>query len=92
MVTEVNGVKSYTFGGKTDDLNAVERYVFRKDFGMGNMEVPAGTEISKTHGCIYYNGGLLSPEFQNVFKTLIEREKRQGWNYLKPDMPVYNKC
>ena len=92
MVTEINGVKSYTFEPKGDNINSVEKYVFKREWGFGNMAVPVGTEISKVHGCIYYNGGLLSTDLQQTFLQFIEQEKRNGFHFLKPDMPIYNKC
>lgn len=85
-------LKSYTFAPQGVSINDNERYVFKKDWGFGTMLVPAGMEISLTHGCVYYNGGLLSSDFQSVFLKLIQDEKRNGFVFLKPDMPVYNKC
>ena len=91
MVTENNGIKTYTFAPKSS-INDVEKYVFKKEWGFGNMAVPVGMEISVVHGCVYYNGGLLSAEYQQTFLRLIESEKRKGFQYLKPDMPIHNKC
>ena len=92
MVKEVNGVKSYTFGPQGVSINNNERYVFKRDWGYGNLEVKAGNQVSITHGCVYYNGGLISSELQPVFMNLIQNEKRNGFVFLRPDMPVYNKC
>lgn len=92
MVTENNGVKSYTFEPMGGNLNSVEKYVFKKEWGFGNMIIPTGSEISKVHGCVYYNGGLVSVDMQQMFLRFIESEKRNGFQFLKPDMPVHNKC
>lgn len=92
MVTENNGVKSYTFVPNGVGINDNERYVFKKEWGFGNMAIPAGSEISLTHGCVYYNGGLISHDMQPLFMKLIQDEKKYGFVFLKPDNPVYNKC
>lgn len=86
MENKNGGLKTYTFGPKND--GGSETYVFVKEWN----GLPAGNKVSKTHGCIYFNGGLQSPENATMFNRLIENEKRNGFHFLKPDMLIYNKC
>ena len=88
----MSGIKTYTFTPQGVGINDNERYVFKRDWGYGTMTVPAGSQVSITHGCVYYNGGLISSDLQPLFMNLIQSEKRNGFVFLKPDVPVYNKC
>lgn len=69
-----------------------EKYVFVKDLKTNQGTIPIGTELFYVNGVISLNGGMLSPEYQEVFKHLIIKETTNGWNYLKPDTPIFNKC
>ncbi len=51
----------------------------------GDNKIKAGTSIYLTNGVFYMDGGLLDQDFQEDFKTLIMREAKNGWNYLRPD-------
>lgn len=67
------------------------KYVVLKNIPLnedGSKNIPKGSEISVTHDCVYYNGGLLPVDFQEDFKKLITKEERDGWKYLHPDNPV----
>jgi hypothetical protein len=67
------------------------KYVVLKDIPLnkeGTKTIPKGSEISVTHDCVYFNGGLLPPDYQADFKTLITKEERSGWKYLHPDNPI----
>lgn len=69
-----------------------EKYTFVKDWLYDGKPIKAGNTIYITHGCVYFNGGLLAPSFQGIFMNLINHEKRNGFNYLKPEQLIYNKC
>lgn len=93
MVTENNGIRSYTFGpDNSNSVGGVEKYTVKREWGFGNFAIPEGSTISITHGCVYYNGGLLSSDFQPIFKKMIEDDKKNGFRFLRPDTPIYNKC
>lgn len=69
-----------------------EKFVFVKELKTNEGSIPVGSELFYVNGVVSLNGGMLTPEYQNVFKTLIANETSHGWNYLKPDTPIYNKC
>lgn len=62
------------------------KYTLVKDIPLGGDEkIKAGTSIYLTNGVFYMEGGLLDQDFQEDFGALLERESRNGWNYLTPD-------
>jgi hypothetical protein len=62
------------------------KYTLVKDIPLGgDNKIKAGTSIYLTNGVFYMDGGLLDQDFQEDFKTLIMREAKNGWNYLRPD-------
>ena len=69
-----------------------EKYTFVKDWQYNGNTITKGNVIYIAHGCVYYNGGLVPPSLQGVFMNLIVLEKRKGYNYLKPEKLIYNKC
>ena len=68
------------------------KYVFVKDWKTSGGIIPQGSDLTLTHGCVYFNGGLQSTVFANMFLSLIDNEERNGFNYLKPEKLIYNKC
>lgn len=69
-----------------------EKYTFVKDWVQPEGTINAGNVLTVTHGCIYFNGGLMPQVHQKLFGTLIATEKKNGFNYLKPEKLIYNKC
>lgn len=62
------------------------KYTLVKDIPLGGGEkIKAGTSIYLTEGVFYMEGGLLDQSFQEDFRTLLERETKYGFNYLRPD-------
>ena len=62
------------------------KYTLVKDIPLGGDEkIKAGTSIYLTDGVFYMEGGLLDQDFQEDFRKLLERETRNGFNYLRPD-------
>lgn len=57
----------------------------------GNEVIKEGTEIIAKHGVVYMNGGLVSPDWQEDFRMLIETERARGFDYLRPDNPIVGK-
>ena len=67
------------------------KYVVLKDIPLnkeGTKVIQKGNEVSVTHDCIYLNGGLLPPDYQEDFRILITNEEKNGWKYLHPDNPI----
>ena len=50
----------------------------------GGKNIPVNTNIYRTHGVYYMDGGLLPRDYQEDFDTLIEYEEVNGWKYLSP--------
>jgi hypothetical protein len=50
----------------------------------GGKNIPVNTNIYRTHGVYYMDGGLLPKDYQEDFDALIEYEEEHGWNYLNP--------
>ena len=69
-----------------------KRYVFVKDWKTSEGVIQTGREVSITHGCVYLDGGMMSPYYANVLMSLITNEEKNGFNYLKPMQVIYNKC
>lgn len=62
------------------------KYTLVKDIPLGGDEkIKAGTSIYLTEGVFYMEGGLLSDDFQDDFRRLLESEAKNGFNYLRPD-------
>lgn len=61
------------------------KYVVQKAIPLSSgKSIPVNTIITRTHGLYYLDGGLLTPDYQNDFDSLIEDETMKGWNYLVP--------
>ena len=69
----------------------MEHYRFVKPYDMGDWQVSEGIELSIINGVVYYEGGILMDIYQAPFLRLVDREKKTGFNYLRPYKPVYNK-
>lgn len=52
------------------------KYLIVKDIPIneGRSTIPANTEITIAQGTVYYNGSLISPDYQEDFKQLIETD------------------
>jgi len=62
-----------------------QEYEIMKDIPLGDgKKIAKGTSITRSHGVYYMEGGLLPPDFQKDFDTLIANEERNGWNYIVP--------
>lgn len=68
------------------------KYVFIKDWKTPDGVIPAGSDLTLVHGCVYFNGGLQSQYYAAQFMKLINLEEKSGFNYLKPVQLIYNKC
>lgn len=92
-VDEVNGVRSYTFGGTdtTFENGGVTEYETVRDYYIGNMSVPVGTQLSVVRGVIYANGGMLEPTYQRILGSLIKSEEDGGFHYLRRLPMKYNR-
>jgi hypothetical protein len=66
-------------------MKADKRFLVIKAIPLyGGKTIPVNTNIYRTHGVYYMDGGLLPEDFQQDFDALIEREEEKGWNYLSP--------
>lgn len=58
-------------------------YKILKDIPLGDgKKIQKNTDLYRTHGVYYLDGGMLPPSFQEDFDTLVEQEEKNGWNYL----------
>lgn len=69
-----------------------EKYVFIKELKNNDGIIPIGTELYDVDGVISLNGGMLPADYQFMFRDLINKEIKNGWTYIQPDKPIYNKC
>jgi len=66
-------------------MKADKRFLVIKEIPLyGGKKIPVNTNIYRTHGVYYMDGGLLPEDFQEDFKNLIEHEEETGWKYLTP--------
>ena len=70
----------------------IKSYTFIKEWSCPNGTIPVGSEIRLMHGCVYFNGGLQSHYYTNMFLSLITNEEKNGFKYLQPNGVIYNKC
>lgn len=69
-----------------------EKYVFVKEFVNEEGKIPAGSELYVVDNIISLNGGMLPANYQIYFMDLIRYERQHGFNYLRPNKLIYNKC
>lgn len=75
----------------------MEEYRIVKPIVRGNSTIPAGGKlqlvypIDSNNATVYMDGGLMPPAYQNNFKRLVNEEKTNGWNCLRPLSPIKNR-
>ena len=69
----------------------MENYRFVKPYEMDGGTIAEGTTLAVVNGVVYYENGIVMDMFQGAFLNLIAKEKKTGWNYLRPYRPIYNK-
>jgi hypothetical protein len=69
-----------------------KKYIFVKDWRTKDGVILKGSDLTITHGCVYFNGGLQSHYFAALFMKLIQDEEKNGFEYLRPEKLIYNKC
>lgn len=68
-----------------------KRFKFVKDFTQPEGTCKAGDEITIMEGRVWFNSGMVSPTYRDLFMDLVEYESNEGWNYLR-EIPIpYNK-
>lgn len=68
------------------------RYIVVKPIPLaGGSSIKVNTEIDRTHGNFYMDGGLLPLDYQEDFTKLVEHESKHGWKYLRPNNPIVGK-
>ena len=66
-------------------MKADKRFLVIKAIPLyGGKTIPVNTNIYRTHGVYYMDGGLLPQIYQDFFNKLIEKEEKNGWYYLTP--------
>lgn len=70
---------------------AYKKFKFVKPLKVKEGEFPVGATITIINDRIYYNDGMIQPQFYNLFYDLIEYETINGFNYLKEMIIPYNK-
>lgn len=66
-------------------MKANKRFLVIKEIPLyGGKTIPVNTNIYRTHGVYYMDGGLLPADFQEDFDDLIEYEEKNGWKYITP--------
>ena len=53
------------------------KYVFVKDWKTSGGVIPQGSDLTLTHGCVYFNGGLMDTFYQRELFNLLEKERKQ---------------
>lgn len=62
-----------------------QQYVVIKAIPLGKDKfIPVNTDVNRIHGVYYMNGIILSNDYQEDFKNLIEYEEEHGWKYISP--------
>ena len=62
-----------------------QQYVVIKAIPIGKDKfIPVNTDINRIHEVYYMNGVILSNDYQEDFKNLIEHEEKYGWKYISP--------
>ena len=73
-----------------NNLNEMKKYVFKKTYTVGSGAIQEGSDITKVHGCWYFNGGLVEQAYQEMFENLISNPKLKA-EYLQEEKLIYNK-
>jgi hypothetical protein len=50
-------------------------YVLKKPYTCDLGTLPEGSTIREVRGALYFNGGMVSPQYMDVLKTLIQNEE-----------------
>lgn len=62
-----------------------QRFIVIKEIPLyGGKTIPVNTDIYRTHGVYYMDGGLLPKDYQEDFDALIEKESETGWKFITP--------
>ena len=66
------------------------RFIFVRPFTCALGTLPVNSELTILKQAIYFNGGIIEPQFYDLFHTLIDDEMKDPY-YLK-EVPIpYNK-
>lgn len=67
-----------------------KRFKFVKPFTCAFGTLPIDSEITILKQAIYFNGGMIQPQYYELFRDLINKEVKEP-NYLR-EVPIpYNK-
>lgn len=67
------------------------RFKFVKSMKLHDGTFRAGDEITVMGERVFYNGGMVEPSFYNLLLDIVEKEMKNGWDYLR-EVPIpYNK-
>ena len=72
-----------------DMMDMMEKWTVVKECPIAGGTIPANSEIHVVHGCIYFNGGLMEPFYQNEFMKLLQNERKCP-KYLRKQQNIYN--
>ena len=70
-------------------MDMMEKWTVVKECPIAGGTLPVNSEIHMVHGCIYFNGGLMEPFYQNEFMKLLQSERKSP-NYLRKQQNIYN--
>ena len=70
-------------------INEIEKWVVVKECPIAGATLPINSEIHIVHGCVYFNGGLMEPFYQNEFLKLLASERKKT-TYLRKLKIIYN--
>ena len=73
-----------------ENLDEMRRYVFKKEYVGNTGTIIEGSEITRVHGCLYFNGGLMDPSIAPFFESFI-RNPRLKNEYLVETKIMENK-
>lgn len=68
-----------------------KRFKFVKEFKQPEGVLKVNDEVTVMEDKVFYNGGMVQPNYRGLLLDLIEYESNEGWNYLR-EIPIpYNK-
>ena len=70
----------------------MENYKFVKPYQMPEGTIPVGSTLLLQNGGIFFDNGMVPETYQVAFSNLINKEKKFGWNYLRPYTQLFNKA